>query len=437
MTNEQMFCIILPRNKKEVTADMKATIITKQQARRFLIAYHGLMSKRMFAGKQGILDYIRRVGCIQFDPLNIVGHNHELVLQARIKGFRPEMLQELLYGKRSLIDGWDKNMSIYCTEDWPYFTRLREAARRKLGSVERPANGVLKQIRKEIEQRGPVSSTDLNYTETVDWYWAPTRISRAALESMYFWGELIIHHKAYTRRIYDFAYRHISEELLSAPEPNPSDYEYFAWYVQRRIGSVGMLWNKAGDAWLGIEGLKSSERNEAFRSLLEADKIMKVSVEGVEHPLYIRSEYKQLLIDVMNGKTPARRAVVLAPLDNLLWDRKLVKELFGFDYKWEVYKPASERSYGYYVLPVLYGDRFIARFEPGWDKKAGKILIKNWWWEPGVKVNEKLKESLVKCFKDFAGFLDAKGITVDEKVSGIMEIDFSAIQTYINYTKSI
>ena len=108
--------------------------ITKAHARRFLLAYQGLWPPDAFQGKPGILDYIRRVGCIQFDPLNIAGHNPELVLQARVEGFRPAMLKELLYEERKLIDGWDKMMSIYCVEDWPYFRRWREAARRSSGN---------------------------------------------------------------------------------------------------------------------------------------------------------------------------------------------------------------------------------------------------------------------------------------------------------------
>lgn len=398
---------------------MNALTITKQHARNFLLAYHGLSGKQVFDGKQGILNYISRVGCIQFDPLNIVGHNHELVLQSRIRGFKPYMLQELLYKERKLIDGWDKNMSIYCTEDWPYFSRIREKAKKRLGSSERPINKVLPQIRKEIEERGPVSSKDLDYSETVNWSWAPTSISRAALESMYFWGELIIHHKAYTRRIYDYARHHIPEELLFAPDPNLTDNQYFTWYVLRRTGGIGMLWNKAGDAWLGIDGLKSKERNEAFKQLLEDDKIIQVMVEGMKQPLFIRSEDKLLLDKALTGKPPAKHAAILAPLDNLLWDRKLIKELFNYDYRWEVYKPASERSYGYYVLPVLYGDKFIARFEPGWDKKTGTMIIKNWWWEPGVKPGKKLEEELSKCFKHFAEYLDAEIIRADENAIGL------------------
>lgn len=404
---------------------METLTISKQQACRFLLAYQGLTGKRTFSGKQGILDYIQRVGCIQFDPLNIVGHNQELVLQSRISGFTPDMLQELLYKNRKLIDGWDKNMSIYSIEDWPYFKRIRDEAKDRLGASSRPINKVLPVIRKEMTERGPLSSKDLDYTETVDWSWAPTSISRAALESMYFWGELIIHHKEYTRRIYDFASRHIPEKILSAPDPNPEEELYFEWYVNRRIGSIGMLWNKAGDGWLGIDGLKSKERNIAFTKLLENKSILEIHVEGVSLPLYIKSMDKHLLDSIMINRKPAKHAYILAPLDNLLWDRKLIKELFDFDYIWEVYKPASERSYGYYVLPVLFGDAFIARFEPGWDKKANTLIIKNWWWEAGVKPGKQMKEELSRCFRQFAEFLDAEGIKVEERAEGIEELDWT------------
>lgn len=101
----------------------------KQEAgQTFLLQHQGLIAGGLPGGKTGIYEFVRHVGCIQYDPLNIAGHNHELVLQARIPGFIPAQANELLYQDRLLIDGWDKNMSIYCTEDWPCFQRLREAA---------------------------------------------------------------------------------------------------------------------------------------------------------------------------------------------------------------------------------------------------------------------------------------------------------------------
>lgn len=118
---------------------------------------------------------------------------------------------------------------------------------------------------------------------------------------------------------------------------------------------------------------------------------------------------------VLAGEKTPVRASVLAPLDNLLWDRRLVQELFAFDYRWEVYKPVTERQYGYYVLPVLYGDRFVARFEPGRDKKSRALVIKNWWWEPGVRRTKKLHLELQRCFQRFARYLGVERIQIEAK----------------------
>ncbi len=141
-----------------------------------------------------------RLGCIQFDPLNIVTRSPELVLQARVSDFNPGMLSDLLYQDRLLLDGLDKNMAIYALEDWPYFQRRRKAARQRAGKSHEAVEVILPQVRQEIEARGPLSSLDLDFGRSVDWAWAPTRLARAALESMYLWGELVIHHKVNTRQ---------------------------------------------------------------------------------------------------------------------------------------------------------------------------------------------------------------------------------------------
>jgi len=389
--------------------------ITKRQARRFILAHQGLWPPYELEGKPGVLNHIRRVGCIQFDPLNIVGHNPELVLQARVSDFRPLMLQELLYQDRKLLDGWDKMMSIYDVEEWPHFRRRREAARRNPGRSHGAVTSILAQARKEIEERGPLSSIDLDFDQTVEWSWAPTRLARAALESMYFWGELIIHHKVHTRKVYDFANRHIPGELLSAKDPNETEEQYQDWYVLRRIGSVGLLWGRSGGAWLAMPGIKSKERRLALARLLQQGKVLEVRVEGMKPPLYVRSEDKSCLDQILDSNVQAPRAVILAPLDNLLWDRRFVEELFGFHYRWEVYKPVAERLYGYYVLPILYGDRFVARFEPGRDKKSRALIIKNWWWESGVNPSKRMQSDLSNCFKRFLSYLGTDDLRIDIK----------------------
>lgn len=386
--------------------------LSKERARQFLLQHQRLVPGMLPGGKTGIYQYVRHVGCIQYDPLSIAGHNHELVLQARIPDFVPAMANELLYTDRMLIDGWDKNMSIYCTEDWPYFSRRREAAAARHNGDELLLQ-TMEQVREALEARGPLSSLDLEGKEKMNWAWAPARVTRAALETMYFRGEVSVHHRVHTRRYYDFTARLLPEHLLSAGEPNPLEEQYYDWYVLRRIGSLGLQWNKSGDGWLGISGLKSKERTAAVERLLRNDSIREVRVEDVKLPLYMRTAdapgLEALLAgDVSDGDGSAEAAkqggfaAVLAPLDNLLWDRELIRQLFGFQYRWEVYKPAAEREYGYYVLPLLYGDRFIARLEPVMNKKTGVLNILRWWWEPGEALTAAMIPALAGAIASLA-----------------------------------
>lgn len=394
---------------------MEIPTLTNRQARRFILTYQDLYPPRKLRGKEGILSYIRKVGCIQYDPLHVAGHNHELVLQSRVGAFSPRMLYRLLYQDRKLLDGWDKNMSIYPVADWPCFRRGREGFAAHMNARYRQAEPIIPQVRRAIEERGPLSSLDLDHDEVVDWWWSPTRLARVALECMYFTGEVVVHHKVHTRRVFDLAHRQIPADILDAPDPNPTDDQYHDWLTARRIGSIGLLWNRPGDAWLGT-GLKAEGRNGAFARLLEAGSIQEVHVEGIEHPLYMPVGAMPLMDGVLEGREPAPQAVFLAPLDNMLWDRRLISALFGFDYKWEVYTPAAQRKYGYYVLPVLYGDRFVARCEPVRDRKEKTLTLLNWWWEDGVRPSKRMGAALARCMKKYMRYMGVDTLVLGEGV---------------------
>jgi uncharacterized protein YcaQ len=395
---------------------MDEIILSKSEARRLILCYQGLLPPQAAAGKEAAHACVQRLGCIQYDPLNIVGRNPDLVLQARISDFKPLLLDELLYKDRVLVDGWDKNMSIYGIEDWPYFQRYRDEAYERYNADSRPAVTILPEVRERIEQQGPLSSLDLDFDQTVDWSWGPTRMARAALESMYAWGEVIIHHRVNTRKMYDFAHRHIPNEILSADDPNETLERFWEWRVLRRIAAIGLIWNRSGDAWLGIRGLKAKEREAAFSRLRDGGLVVGVSVEGMKEPLYLRNVDRGLLDRTKEMRIDHPSASIIAPLDNLMWDRRFIKELFDFYYIWEVYKPVAERRFGYYVLPILYGDRFIARFEPGRDKESGAMLIKNWWWESGISQTKAMREALQHCFKRFLEYLDSDMLWIAEEV---------------------
>ena len=386
--------------------------LTNKQARQFILLKHGLLGTHKFVGKQGALEFVRQAGCIQFDPVDSCGKNAELTLQSRVNNFTKQTLSELLYTDRSLVDFPDKNLSIFTTEDWPYFQRYRQAA--KDGGRNFPELEELeKQAIEYIRINGAVSSDDLPMQGSIHWHssihWSGvwngnTNAARAVLEQLYSTGVLIIHHKNGSRKYYDLADKYLPAQLLDSPDPLPDDFAHKKWRVLRRIGAVGLLWNRPSDAWLNIWDMKSPERIQIFKELLSEGKILAVQVEGISAELYYRAEDHPLLETVLENRDYKPRCEFLAPLDCFLWDRKLIKALFGFEYSWEIYTPASKRKYGFYVLPILYGDRFAGRIEAVCQSKTNVLLVKNIWYEDGVRQTKKLLSEIDKTLKRFARF---------------------------------
>ncbi|WFR54881.1 crosslink repair DNA glycosylase YcaQ family protein [Anaerocolumna sp. AGMB13025] len=384
--------------------------LTNRQARRFILLKQGLIGGHKFAGKEGIKQFINQAGCVQYDPIDICGKNAELVLQARIKGFRKQMLYDLLYKDRALLDYYDKNLAIIRTGDWKYFKRIRDYF--KIHSLNlQQVEAVSEQIKELIREKGSVCSKDIDFGQKLNWYWGnDTSLSRVALETMYFMGELIIHHKKGTIKYYCLSEDFIPEEDLQAEDPNPKDEDYLEWNILRRISAAGLLWNKPSDAWLFIRNMKAQDRNKIFLKLLKENKIIEVSVENMKEKLYCLEADRDLIEEILKEPVLKPRTEFLAPLDNMIWDRKLIKALFNFDYKWEIYTPESERRFGYYVLPILSGDRFIGRIEIINNRKIRCLQIKNIWLEPDMKQTKKLSDSLRKTINRFAKFNDCEQI---------------------------
>jgi uncharacterized protein YcaQ len=382
-------------------------MITKKVARRFMLIHHGLFPPRQRRGNSGILDYIKHVGCIQFDPINIVGRNPDLVLQSRIKDYQPKYLDELLYSERKLIDGWDKMASIYSVEDWPNFIRRKESIINHPTS-RRPPQYAIDNVIAEIHERGPLSSLDFDETEKVDWSWGPTKLVRADLEQQFAEGRIGISHRVNNRRYFELINKLIPTEILRSADPFRDIEAYQDWHITRRIGGMGLVNSKSGEYWYGIMGVKSKERHTIIQRLIEKGELVTIGIDkNPNEAYYIRRQDFSSMTHAIDLKEETSEATIIAALDNLIWNRKLIQNVFDFYYIWEVYKPKSQRKFGYYVLPVIYGDRFIARFEPKFDKTNRIFSINNWWWEDGVSPNNIMEEALVSCFKDFSTYLNA------------------------------
>ena len=403
----------------------------RAEARRFLLAHQHLWPPRALASKAGILDFIRHVACIQYDPVNLVGQNPELVLQARVADYTPALLGELLYTDRRLVDGWDKQASIHLVEDWPYFARHRERSRREHGDPANPPMAIAAAVMDAIRERGPLCSADLGHDDTIDWWWGvPTRLGRAALEILYGMGELGVHHRvehaALLRPDRAAAAR---RSVGCEPTPTRPKRRTEDWHVARRVGSLGLANPAAGEYWLGMGGMKAEPRRAMLARLSAQGVLIPVAVEGIaQAPLFIRASDVSLL-DLAAGVDDAPPAATfIGPLDNLIWDRDLIRWLFDFDYTWEVYKPAAQRKYGHYVLPVLYGDRFIARVEPIFDRKARVLTVVNWWWEVGVAPDDALVVALVECLAAFGRYLGAEEVRLGAALVGDWMLERIAAQ---------
>ena len=388
-----------------------------QDARRFLIHYHHLVDGTMLQGELGILDFFDKVGSIQYDPLNVVGRNADLVLQSRIQDYQASMLNSLLYEKRKLLDGWDKMLSIYQQKDWPYFSRIRHAMQESIkadlayrDSLE--ALELADEVKRIILDKGPLQAKDISLGAKYSGSWGHKKMSSATLDYMYHSGVIGVAKKRNTQKVYDVIEALIPKEILEQEEPFFSEEAFDLWYFKRRLASVGLLWGKSGGGWLGYHLSDASRRKTILQKLVELGEIIPIKVGEIKEVFYIRKEEEAQLDECIKKNSYQDDIIpkgikILAPLDNLLWDRSMIERLFGFSYTWEVYVPIIKRKYGYYVLPVLYKDTFIARFEPKLQRNNEPLNIENWWWEAETNKTPEMFQAIITGLENFCTYLGA------------------------------
>jgi uncharacterized protein YcaQ len=383
------------------------------EARRFLLAKQGLWPPRALNGAEGVLEVFARIGGLQYDPLNVVGRNPDLVVQSRVADHRPELLYEMTYEWRRLYDYWDKMMSILPVEEWPKRALQREVWRARHAKRMAKHAEHVDTILAVVRGQGPASSLDFNAEHGVewktDWRWGRMRAAKALLEMLLDTGDLMVSHREGARRYYDLPERVLPAHVLAEP-PLMDEEAYFSWRVARRCHGIGLVGPAmGGEVWAGVG--KAAARNEAIEGLVACGEMTPVRIEG-DHRTYHLLTADLGFLAQARETFPPPQAAFLAPLDNLLWSRNLVERLFDFRYIWEVYKPAQQREYGYYVLPVLYGERFVARFDAKLDREGDRLRILSWHWEPGEGLDPTLAEALVQAMDAFLAYLGAERVSV-------------------------
>lgn len=362
---------------------------------------------------------VDRLGSLQFDPLGVAGRNHDLVLHARIAGYRREITDELLYGRRQLFETYNKSLNLLPTSELPYYRiSWRTFGNGSVGPLLRDHAALAEKLLAEIEAEGPKCSLDFAPEAAIDWWWGPTAAVRAVLEALSVTGRLGLARRDGNRRYYDLVERLFSAELLAATVP---ERDQLLHKTLSRFRGHGLLsFAGSGEVWLGIG--EATLRKQLQHELLDRGEIVAIHVEGLKGERYIIARELPLLeqaqtevaagLTVEAGLESPRLepgCSFIAPLDPLMWDRSLLGPLYDFEYKWEVYTPVAKRRWGYYVLPVLYGDRFVGRIEPRIDSAAKSVRILTLAWEAGFDPLDEpgFVRSLAACLRDYLAFAGA------------------------------
>lgn len=384
-----------------------------------------------------MLAVIERLGSLQFDPLEVPGaRNHDLVLHARIAGYRREWCERWLYGpQRRLIELYNKGLNIVPLAELPHY---RVTWDRNAGAMD---DGILREqaavaaaIVEGIGREGPLSTAAFaEHDHAVDWWWAPTRAARAVAEALFVSGRLGIARREGNRRYYELIERLVPPDLLERREPEDDAMRH---RLLSRFRATGLTAPSAqAEVMFGAGPV--AERVRRTGELVERGLLLSVQVEGLKGLRYLVADEVAVLdrARAWDGRSDAGVAFI-APLDPLLWDRRLLRELWDFDYLWEVYVPEAKRRWGYYVLPILWGDRLVGRIEPRVERagatgaggrvpragaragtRAGarpvppKLLIRNVWWEEGFAPEDpRFCEAFRDALEAYRTFLGASTI---------------------------
>lgn len=364
--------------------------LTAEQARRFLVRRHFLAPPRTLPARaESVLRVVRELGSVQFDPLEVTGaRNDDLVLAARIRNYRRGWMERWLYGppaERQLLEAYNKSLNILPVEelpvhrvDWEQWSQREGVYHRLLQKNPELAEAILDRLGRE----GPLPGSAFveRGAKRLRWGWGQITVARALLYGLFRTGKIGIARRLGNVKVYDRMEQLYPEALLQARLP---DEEVRRHQLLSRFRGVGLLGLRAGaEVWSGT--VPARERARLTEAMVADGTLRRVRVAGVRDERFMLAADSGFL---RGGALRTREVALLAPLDPLVWDRELLRQLFDFDYVWEVYVPEKARKHGYYVLPLLWGDRLVGRIEPRIDRKAGVLRV------PAPSLEQRMKRT--------------------------------------------
>ncbi|RJS26161.1 hypothetical protein DRW03_06810 [Corallococcus sp. H22C18031201] len=361
--------------------------LTPEEARRYLVGHLGLARPAYPAGARGVRALLQGLRCIQLDPLDVIGTNADLVALARVDGIaRGDVYRHLLPGHA--FEHFAKERCLLPGSAFPYYReRTALAPWRQAERLRRVPEAVLHAVLEEVRARGPASAEDLTdhgRVDPLDWSgWKGTgRATTMALEVLWARCQVVVCGRGSSGKVYDIPGR----ALPRVAEAKPAE-TFERWAVRERVEAAGLLCRVAGPHWSVLSDIRTSALPD---ELVREGELEEVVLPGSPRRFLAPRGFRQ-----REATAPDERVRILGPLDPLLWDRTLVRLAFGFDYVWEVYKPAEQRQWGWYVCPLLYRGELVGRIEA--RVREDTLHVEKLWREPNAVLDDAaLDEALAR-----------------------------------------
>jgi uncharacterized protein YcaQ len=376
---------------------------SREAARTMLLATQGLgSSPGRPAKKEDVLGAVRRMGVLQIDSISVVARSPYLVLWSRLGSYDPVWLDELL-AEGALFEYWSHAACFIPIEDYGLYRRRMIVGSEKTRAWISAHPEEIGHVMARVRENGPVRSAEFGRTDGKAGGWWEWKPEKRALEHLYTAGELMISRRDPNfHRVYD-----LRECVLEHALPNwedglaPTPEEVRRTLALKAVRALGV----AVARWVpdyfrtpkrGISGL--------LEGLAGEGELLRARIEGWDEPAYVHPDNAALAENVVSGGLEPSRTTLLSPFDPVVWDRARASELFGFEYRIEVYTPAVRRRYGYYSLPILHRGALVGRLDAKAHRKQGLFEVKALHLEPGASVDEELVFGLAGAFRDCAAW---------------------------------
>lgn len=393
--------------------------VSRGAARRFLIERLGLAGDGAYASiprasSARVLRTIRRLEAVQLDPVAAVERNQHLVLGARLPGYAPRLLERLL-AERAIFEYWANAACVLPIEDYWMFEGVRRWMRRADARERAVLRGPGVLVLRALERSGPMPSRAFLSDRRIAGYWdnqgPRTKATSHALSVLWYRGEVMVVRREGVERYFDLPERVVpTAQLRRAEATDPAEADRAL--LEKYLRAYRLF--EPGDFRFGWRRIPAPHRRVIIDAYIDEGRVVPVELQGVRRRYFVLAEDMGALRrhERTGERFPPERVRFIAPLDNLLWRRERLADLFDFTYTWEIYTPAHKRRFGYYTMPILSGDRLIGRLDPRLDRAQNRLVVESLHLEPAVRMTAPLRRALRAALESFGAFHGAGRVDV-------------------------